>query len=96
MRFSSIADPVYGYDPVNETEVEPYTKDSIDIMAVENLPCELPVDSSELFGQQLLESFFPVWMPGRLEGDVIKRATIVRDGALTSGYQYLGPGYGHD
>ncbi len=96
LRFSSIADPVYGYDPHSETEVKPYTKDSIDIMAVENLPCELPVDASELFGQQLLASFFPAWMNEGLEAEEIKRATITRAGALTEGYQYLGPGYGFD
>lgn len=96
LRFSSIADPVYGYDPMAEAEVEPYTGNSIDIMAVENLPCELPVDASELFGQQLLSSFFPAWMQDGLDADEIKRATIVRDGVLTSGYQYLGPGYGND
>jgi hypothetical protein len=31
-----------------------------------------------------------------LEAEEIKRATISRAGALTEGYQYLGPGYGFD
>jgi saccharopine dehydrogenase (NAD+, L-lysine-forming) len=95
-RFSSIADPVYGYDPLNETEILPYTNKSIDIMAVENLPCELPVDASELFGEQLLASFFPAWMRDGLEAQELIRATIARNGTLTSGFEYLGPGYGFE
>jgi len=94
LRFSSIAHPMYGYDPRNETETAAYTPDSIDIMAVENLPCELPVDASELFGEQLLASFFPYWMAQQLDSEPIRRATIARNGVLVTAYEHLGPGYG--
>lgn len=96
LRFSNIDNPVYGYDPLNEVEMQPYSTDSIDIMAVENLPCELPVDASELFGMQLLESFFPFWMSDGRESEVVRRATIARDGILTTGFVNLGPGYAWD
>jgi hypothetical protein len=63
-------------------------------MAVENLPCELPVDASELFGEQLLASFFPYWMAQQLDSEPIRRATIARNGVLVTAYEHLGPGYG--
>ena len=49
LRASTIADPFYGYDPQSESEVAFNAKDAITVMAVDNLPCELPKDASEGF-----------------------------------------------
>ena len=50
LRASTIADPIYGYQAASEKEVPFKTKNSITVMAVDNLPCELPKDASEGFG----------------------------------------------
>ena len=47
IRPSKIADPIYGYDPSSEKETTFKTDNSIAVMAVDNLPCELPLDASE-------------------------------------------------
>ena len=55
IRASTIADPMYGYNPHTESEVDYKDKDAIVVMAVDNLPCELPKDASEGFGTMFLE-----------------------------------------
>lgn len=82
-----IADPVYGVDRISRQRTEPYLTGSVDIMAVGNLPNELPRDASRYFGEQLikyvLEDLFRGGSP------VIERATMVRKGVLTEPYSYL-------
>ena len=55
-------------------------------MAVDNLPCELPKDSSEDFGVNLIESILPLLF---VESDIIEKATICKDGDLTKYFEYL-------
>ena len=57
-------------------------------MAVDNLPCELPKDSSEDFGSQMLNEIFPLLFDCK-DSDVIKDATICENGDLTSNFEYL-------
>lgn len=88
IRPSTIADPLYGYDPETETEVDFMSKEAIGVMAVDNLPCELPRDASEDFGNELLTKV----LPSLIEKDtdtIIERATICENGALTSYFSYL-------
>jgi saccharopine dehydrogenase (NAD+, L-lysine forming) len=83
----SIEDPIYGVDRESLQKTAPYLPESIDIMAVGNLPNELPRDASRYFGEQLIK-----YVLEDLSGNsspVIERATIVRNGALTSPYSYL-------
>ena len=49
IRSSTIADPIYGYDAITEKEVDYLNKNAIAVMAVDNLPCELPHDASDRF-----------------------------------------------
>ena len=51
IRPSTIKEPLYGYDPVSECEVNFSDESAITRMAVDNLPCELPLDASEDFGK---------------------------------------------
>ena len=51
LRASTIAEPVYGYHKINGTETDFNHPDAITVMAVDNLPCELPKDASEGFGE---------------------------------------------
>jgi hypothetical protein len=88
LRASTIADPFYGYDPVSGSEVPFRTKESIGVMAVDNLPCELPRDSSLAFGQQFMDHVASNVIQDDPSG-MIQRATIVEQGTLTPSYQYL-------
>jgi len=88
LRASTIADPFYGYDPVTDSETEPYTKSGVTVMAIDNLPGELPRDASKDFGNGLLERIFPSLF-GDDSDKIIERAMITRDGRLTEKYAYL-------
>lgn len=85
---TTIEDKFYGYDPMTEECTEPFRQGTITVMAIDNLPCELPRDASDGFGKHLLERV----MPALLEKDetgLINRATICRDGKLTERFSYL-------
>ena len=88
LRPSTIADPFYGYHAESETEVKFGTKGSIGVMAIDNLPCELPRDASESFGRDLLESIIPAFL-GDDQDEIIWRGTETKDGMLTPHFAYL-------
>ncbi len=88
LRASTIADPFYGYDAKTEKEVAFDAKDAITVMAVDNLPCELPKDASEGFGEMFLENVIPAFFNGDERG-ILKRAKITEDGKLTERFSYL-------
>ncbi|MET0637713.1 MAG: NAD(P)-dependent oxidoreductase [Chitinophagaceae bacterium] len=83
----SIEDPVYGIDKNTLQKVKPYSKDSIDIMAVGNLPNELPRDASRYFGEQLIKFVLDDLLNGT--SPIIERATMAVGGGLGTGYEYL-------
>lgn len=84
----TIEDPVYGVDRHTFEKTAPYIDGSIDVMAVGNLPNELPRDASRYFGEQLIKYVLEDLL--RNNGSaVIERATMVKQGALTEAYQYL-------
>lgn len=88
LRASTIADPIYGYDPETESEVDYKTNSAITVMAVDNLPCELPQDASEGFGEMFLEHVIPAFFNNDKEG-VLQRAKITENGKLTERFSYL-------
>jgi alanine dehydrogenase len=88
LRASTIADPLYGYEKATGKECPVGTAGSITVMAVDNLPCELPRDSSKSFGRDLLSHVLPHLVGNDAEG-MIARATIAKDGKLTEAYSYL-------
>ncbi len=83
----TIEDPVYGIDRLSLEKTAPYLPGSIDIMAVGNLPNELPRDASRYFGEQLIKHVLEDIVANG--SPVIERATIVKNGRLTPLYQYL-------
>lgn len=86
---TTIADPVFGIDRYSLKEVLPFakTKDTIDVMAVDNLPNELPCDASQYFGVHFEKHVLPeLLLP---DSEILKRATICADGKLTTRYEYL-------
>ncbi|SEB76341.1 Alanine dehydrogenase [Tenacibaculum sp. MAR_2009_124] len=88
IRPSTIADPIYGYDPINENEVDFKNDNAITVMAVDNLPCELPKDASEGFGDMFLEHVIPAFYNNDKDG-ILARAQMTNNGKLTERYAYL-------
>jgi len=83
----AIEDPVYGVNRKTFEKTVAYATDSIDVMAVGNLPNELPRDASRYFGEQLLKFVLPDLL-GK-GSDIINRATILNKGKLTEPFIYL-------
>lgn len=83
----SIEDPVYGVDKNTLEKTAPYLPTSIDVMAVGNLPNELPRDASRYFGEQLIKYVLEDLLKGG--SDIINRATIAKNGDLTKQFEYL-------
>ena len=79
--------PVYGVDKFSGMKTSPYLQTSIDIMAVGNLPNELPRDASRYFGEQLIKYVLDDIRKGG--SAAIERATLLKDGKLTAPFQYL-------
>ena len=88
IRPSTIAEPFYGYSPETRGEVDFREKSAIAVMAVDNLPCELPKDASEGFGDMFLENVLPAFFNGDKDG-VLERARMTRNGKLTDRFRYL-------
>lgn len=89
IRASTIVDPLYDYDPVSETDKPALSNEKhITVMAVDNLPCELPRSASEEFGRDLIDRILPALIIKDVDG-VIKRAKITKDGYLTENFNYL-------
>ena len=88
IRSSTIAEPFYGYLPIENREV-PYTHPgSIMVMAVDNLPCELPKDASEGFGEMFMKHVIPAFFNNDKDG-ILQRAKITENGKLTERFAYL-------
>lgn len=88
IRPSTVAEPFYGYSPQDEKETDFDADDAITVMAVDNLPCELPKDASQGFGAM----FFNRVLPAIMESDpcgILKKAQITKDGQLTDRFAYL-------
>jgi len=88
IRSTSIENPFYGYNAFLEKEVEVFLPNSIDVQAVGNLPCELPIDASKEFGEQLIRHVLPYLLEGDNE-NIIKNAMITNNGKLTKKFEYL-------
>lgn len=83
----SIDNPIYGIDRNSLEKTAPYVKNSIDLMAVSNLPNELPRDASRFFGEQLIKFVLDDLITG--SNAMLDRATLVKNGELGSHYQHL-------
>lgn len=88
IRPSTIAAPLYGYDPDSEQEVAFDAPKAVTVMAVDNLPCELPKDASEGFGEMFLKHVIPAFYNNDEQG-ILQRALMTHNGQLTPRYAYL-------
>jgi hypothetical protein len=83
----TIENPVYGVDRHSFIKTPPFQPGSIDVIAVGNLPNELPRDASKYFGEQLIKFVLDDLFKG--QSDILERATIVKQGHLTPRFEYL-------
>lgn len=88
IRSSEISNPLYGFDPVTGEETFAFAKNSVTVMAVDNLPCELPRNASEDFGNHLMKDVIPLLMDGDKD-NILLHASITLNGELTEKYKYL-------
>lgn len=84
---STITNPVYGYNKKEFCVCEPYSEDSLDVMAVDNLPNALPRDASESFGEKLIRLILPEFSKDK--SDILEGGAIAKDGKLALKYEYL-------
>ncbi len=84
---ATIDDPVYGVDKTTFQKTAPYLSNSIDLMAVGNLPNELPRDASRYFGEQLIKFVLDDIRKGGSK--TIDKATIVKAGFVTEEFAYM-------
>ena len=88
LRASTIAEPFFGYLPSEHKEVSYTHPASIMVMSVDNLPCELPKDTSEGFGKMFMQHVIPAFFNGDTDG-ILERAKMTENGKLTPRFAYL-------
>lgn len=87
-RTTTIEEPFFDYDPQSRKEVQGMHENTITTMAVDNLPCSLPRDASETFGQELIDKVLPVLF-NDAHNQLIERASITKNGKLNKRFAYL-------
>jgi saccharopine dehydrogenase (NAD+, L-lysine forming) len=88
LRATTIADPVFGFDPRTSKEVTPFQASAIDMMTIANLPNELPRDASTRFGEQFIRHVVPEII--QLDNsEVLRSATVTKGGKLGEHFSYL-------
>jgi hypothetical protein len=85
----TIEDPVYGVDRTSLKKTTPYQSNAIDVIAVGNLPNELPRDASRFFGEQLIKFVLAKLLEKEADDGTLERATMVRHGQITPHYAYM-------
>jgi len=88
IRSSTIENPIYGYNPKTESEVDYMDKKAIGVMAVDNLPCELPDNASRGFGTMFYDSVISAFFNND-KGGILTRAKMTENGKLTPRFEYL-------
>lgn len=88
IKASTIADPIYGYDPQTGKEIEYKNDNAIACMTVDNLPNEIARDASEGFGHNFEQYIIPAFFNGDKDG-ILARAKMTENGQLTDRFKYL-------
>jgi len=89
IRPSTIADPLYGYDPATESECAFNDPKGITVMAVDNLPCELPRDASHGFGKEMMAHVMPLLIGGDRDNMLTHATETTLQGELSPKFKYL-------
>lgn len=89
IRPSEIGEPFYGYDKFSDKEVDAFNKNAITVMAVDNLPGEVPRDASVDFGKGLINKIFPSLFGNDSDGIIERAAITTLEGKLGKHFAYL-------
>lgn len=89
IKASKIADPIFGYDRHDHVEVDYKNEQAIAVMSIDNLPCELPKDASEDFGNELIKNVFPDLFTDLMLPSIWKATETTEEGKLTPHFEYL-------
>jgi alpha-aminoadipic semialdehyde synthase len=96
VRATSPDNPIFVYDPIRGDVKDGYNGRGVVVMAVDNLPAEISLESSVFFSQSLMplvkgiaEADFSGYFEGSRLPDSIKKATIVFRGKFTPDYEYM-------
>jgi saccharopine dehydrogenase (NAD+, L-lysine-forming) len=89
IRPSTIADPLYGYNPTTHQECDWSDSEALCVMAIDNLPCELPKDASEDFGNELMRHVLPQLLNGDPDEIIWHATETTLNGELTPHFAYL-------
>jgi saccharopine dehydrogenase (NAD+, L-lysine forming) len=84
---STIQNPFYDFDTEKNIATAPFAANKLTVMAVDNLPCELPRDASLDFGSAILEEVIPFLIND--SDNRIMKASITKNANLTAPYLYL-------
>ncbi len=89
LRATTHDEPYYDYNPITGQEMPPFSlPDNISVMAIDTCPNALAMDTSDYFGQMLMQHVFPPLL-NRQHSDIIQRGTILQNGQLTPLFRYL-------
>ena len=88
IRPSTIENPTYGFHKEKLVEFDFLDENAVAVMAVDNLPCELPRDSSEMFGEMFLKYVIPSFFNND-QDNILKNSKITSEGSLTDRFSYL-------
>ena len=89
LRPSTIAAPLYGYNPISESECAFDDPKGLTVMAVDNLPCELPRDASHGFGKEMMAHVIPLLVGGDRDNMITHATETTLEGALAPKFAYL-------
>jgi len=96
VKITTPQNPIFVYDVETGSAIDGWAGKGPVILAVDNLPCEIPVESSKYFSEVLIK-FIPSIVSENFDvpfekctlPDEIKKAVILWKGELTPDYQYL-------
>ncbi len=93
---ATLENPIFTYNPAKKVFVDGYKAPGISIMAIDNLPSELPKDSSVEFSSLIRDYVYQIAVHGikditrhaALPAE-IRKAIVIEEGKLTKGFGYL-------
>ena len=88
---STIADPIFGFDPQTGKKTTPHGEHIVDMMTIDNLPNELPRDASKAFGEMYTKYVLDDLADA--DSKLLERSMIASEGKLGPHYKYLSEGY---
>jgi Alanine dehydrogenase len=95
-KATTSSEPAFVYDPVSRKISNDLSHNGIAVMAIDNLPCEFPKESSMEFAKQVREYVYQIAVHGITDvtnhhalSNIIRNAVVTQNGTLTPQFKYL-------